>query len=368
MSDCCETYLFAIAFIVVVFIITVVKGVIQEKKDAAENQSGSSDYVYERNEISGVIGGTNLDRFFIECVLSECDDFTKEKNIARAQLLAKKYNLTYPQGIPELYARGMKAHESISGKITEDKLSKIRAQEQEEFNRLNRYSEFYGRDKKIAMLTDRMRELRERADSLEKGASLLLRSTQQQERDWATWGGIANGIAGAGAGISTALEIQAQNAQIRAQNEANMRAAMPAYMSVTGNASQNRSNAAAIEKQIARMEEKLVAEISAREILPLLHVGNSTVDVSETGAFKVTATISVCQPLFIYGDVPAVVDGTLIAHVFDGENRIGTAKMVLPVDGVSDKAGIIGAGLSGAEPGKTYRVKYAPHKLWLMEK
>lgn len=43
-----------------------------------------------------VIEATMLDRFFVECVLSEADDFSKPKNKQRAQLLADKYNLKYP--------------------------------------------------------------------------------------------------------------------------------------------------------------------------------------------------------------------------------------------------------------------------------
>lgn len=42
-----------------------------------------------------VIGATMLDRFFVECVLMEVNDFSKQKNIQKAQLLAEKYNLEY---------------------------------------------------------------------------------------------------------------------------------------------------------------------------------------------------------------------------------------------------------------------------------
>lgn len=349
-------------------IIMGVKDKAQKKADSAENKSGSTDYVYERNESEGVIGGTNLDRFFIECVLSECNDFTKDKNVARAKLLAEKYNLSYSDGIENLYKKGLKAHEAITGKIEEDKLSKVRAREKEEFDRLNKYSDLYGKDKKVAMLSDRMSELLAKAKSLDTSADMLMRSTQQKERDWAIWGGVANGIAGAGAGVATALDIQMQNAQIRAQNEQNMRAAMPAYMSVTGSAQQNRSNAEAIRKQIQIMQEKLISDMPADDVMKELEVSNAVVDISETGAFKVTATVTAKHKLFIYGDVDAVADGTLIAHVYDGDKEIGTAKMVLPVNGVSDKVGIVGACLSGAKQGKNYTVKFTPHKLWMIEK
>lgn len=36
-------------------------------------------------KLDGIISGTILDRFFIECVLAEANDFSKPKNIQRAE-------------------------------------------------------------------------------------------------------------------------------------------------------------------------------------------------------------------------------------------------------------------------------------------
>lgn len=331
------------------------------KKASAQKKEAITEELLE-------IGGTNLDMFFVECVLSSCNNFRLEKNVARAKLLADKYSLSYLDGIQALYEKGLKAHESISGKIISEKLADLREKEQEEYNQLIRYSSFYGKDKKIAMLTDRMNELRSKASSLDKGAKMLMRSTQQRERDWAIWGGIADGLAGPAAGIATAIDIQTQNAQIRAQNEVNMRATMPAYMSVTSNASQNRTNANAIEKEIQLMKEKLISDISSEEVFAMLRVISPTVEVSETGAFKVTATVETLKKLFIFDDVPAVADGTLVAHVFEDDKEIGTVTMVLPVNGVSGKTGLIGMALSGAHQDKKQTVTFTKGRLWLMEK
>ena len=58
------------------------------------------------------------------------------------------------------------------------------------------------------MLTDRAAELRAEAKSQDQYAQMLMRSGQQKERDWALWGGVADGIAGFGAGVSTAIDLQ----------------------------------------------------------------------------------------------------------------------------------------------------------------
>lgn len=314
------------------------------------------------------IGGTNLDKFFVECVLASCNDFSQEKNVEKAKLLADKYRLKYPNGIKALYESGLEAHQVISSRIDSVRLEEIRNAEKAEYDRLNKYSHLYGKDKRNAMLTDRMNELRESAKTLDKGAELLMRSGQQQEINWATWGGIANGLAGPAAGLATAADMQARNAQIRAENELRRKNAMPAYMLVTNSASQNRSRADEIEEELQLLKEKLIVDTPADDVMKMLSVSNATADVSETGACIITATVSAKSDLFIFDDVPAVADGSIIAHIIEDGNEIGTASMVFPVNGVTSSTGIAGIMLSGAHKEKKQTVTFNAGKLWLMEK
>ena len=212
-----------------------------------------------------------------------------------------------------------------------------------------------------------MKELRDEAKSKDRYADMLMRSVTEQEQDWSIWGGIADGLAGPAAGVSMAIDIQQQNAQIRARNEANSRAAMPYYMTITGSASQNRANADAIEKELSLLQEKLVEDAGSEEVLKLLEISNSVVEVSKTGAFRVSATVEPKKPLYIYGDVPATADGTIVAHVFEEGIDIGRVNMVLPVNGASSKTGVMGIALSGADPTKKQRVVFTADNLWLQE-
>ena len=60
-----------------------------------------------------MIGGTLLDRFFVECTLSGTD-FDNEEDIAKAKEIAKKYNLSYPfSGIESLYLKALENHKRI---------------------------------------------------------------------------------------------------------------------------------------------------------------------------------------------------------------------------------------------------------------
>lgn len=335
--------------------------VLDNKKNAAAKKEAAQ-------KQAEVIGATMLDRFFVECVLSEVHDFSKEKNKQRAQLLADKYNLKYPNGIEELFEQGLNGHKVVSQRFVLNHLEEKRAEERQEFERLNKYSDLTGKAKRIAMLTDRAAELRKEAKNQDQYANMLMRSGQQKERDWATWGGIADGIAGFGAGVSTAVDIQMQNMQIRAENEKRRQAALPGYMFMTNSAQGNRRNADEIMKEIENFKLKLVSDESAAELMKKISFSNTDVLVSETGAAMVCTSATLDPKFKIFDDVPAVVDGTIIAKIYDGDQLRGTAQLVLPMYGLGQNIPLNGICIDCCKPGKNYTAKFTAKNLWAMEK
>lgn len=335
--------------------------VLDNKKNAAAKKETAQ-------KQAEVIGATMLDRFFVECVLSEANDFSKPKNKQRAQLLADKYNLKYPNGIEELFKQGLNGHKVVSQRFVLNRLEEKRAEERQEFERLNKYSDLTGKAKRIAMLTDRANELRKKAKSQDQYADMLMRSGQQKERDWATWGGIADGIAGFGAGVSTAVDIQMQNMQIRAENEKRRQAALPGYMFMTNSAQGNRRNADEIMKEIENFKLKLVSDEPAAELMKKISFSNTDVLVSETGAAMVCTSATLDPKFKIFDDVSAVVDGTIIAKIYDGDQLCGTAQLVLPMYGLGQSIPLNGICIDCCKPGKNYTAKFTAKNLWAMEK
>ena len=338
----------------------VAKIVIDNKKNAGARKEAAQ-------KQAEIIGATMLDRFFVECVLAEANDFTKPKNKQKAQLLADKYSLTYPNGIEALYEQAFNAHKAVSQRFVLNRLEEKRAEERKEFERLNKYSDLTGKAKRIAMLSDRAAELRAEAKSQDQYAQMLMRSGQQKERDWALWGGVADGIAGFGAGVSTAIDLQMQNIQIRAENEKRRQAALPGYMFMTSNAQGNRSNADAIMKEIENFKLKLVSEESSAELMKKISFSHTDVLVSETGAAMVCTCASVDPNFKIFEDVPAIVDGTIIAKIYDGDQLCGTAQLVIPVYGLGQNIPLNGICIDCCKPGKTYTAKFSAKNLWAME-
>lgn len=341
----------------------------QKKRDEKENKSGNSDYILSRNENPNEIGGSNLDRFYIECILAGCDESTLDdpqvKN--KVELLAKKYNLSITNGISGLFQEGKKVHLAIRNRGVSAKLNQMRSVEKAEYDAMIKYAELSGRDKKKRMLKDEIDLLRKQASESSKNADNLMRAGYQKENDWAIMGGIASGIAGPGAGVVTALDTQAQNAQIRAQNQAYANAALPAFINMTGSAQSMRSRADALEKEMKEVDEKLVSELSSQQVFDMLSFQDSFVAVSDTGAYRVNVNVEPRKKLTI-GNFPAVIDGTIDAHVKANGAEIGVVKIVFPANGISQTTKLGGIALSGAEKDLSYSVEFSPYKLWLMEK
>lgn len=340
----------------------------KEKRHKAENKSQCEDFIYSEYEKPGELGATNLDRFFIECVLSRSNDFSKVKNIEKTKLLADKYNLSYPNGIESLYQKAYKSHMVISNSLNEDKINKIKAEEKIIYNKLTSYSSYRGREKRVAMLEARKKELLHKAKLLDEGKNILYRSSQQKELDWAVFGGVASGIAGPGAGVMAAIHTQETNATIRLENEARRQTIMPAYMFVSDSAYKNRENAEKIQEEIDATATKLVLEPGAESVFEMLQINDYTVEVTSTGAYIVKAKISLKENVYIYDDVAAVVDGSIIGTIYENGTEIGKVTFVLPLYGVSRQTEIVAIGLSGATKDKEHTVNFSANNLWLMEK
>lgn len=121
-------------------------------------------------------------------------------------------------------------------------------------------------------------------------------------------------------------------------------------------------------EEIENIKLKLVADVPASELMKKITFSNTDVLVSETGAAMVCTSASLEPDFVIFEDVPAVVDGTIIAGIYDGDQLCGTARMVLPVFGLGQDIPLNGICLEGCEPGKNYTVVFTPKHLWAMEK
>ena len=246
-------------------------------------------------------------------------------------------------------------------------LNNLRVDEKKCHRELTRYAYLTGRDKRVQMLLDEAAELHQKAKKLGKKMEDYQNLGIKKEQDWAVAGGIASGLAGGAAGVATALEIQQKNAEIRQSNEKMKAATMPVVIALHHEYADTIRKAEQMEQEAEAAKLKVVLENSGEAALKALHIENTAVEISDSGAFIVTALVSCPKPVYIYDTIPAVVDGSIRAALYQNGNCAGSAVMVLPTRGIGEKSQLKGICLEGAQKDVPYEIRFAQENLWLME-
>ena len=313
--------------------------------------------------------------FYDECVKNGIKSCKSEKEIQKATLIAQKMGLSFTN-ITDLFAESKQCKKNIEQEKKDAEREKKRKEEIKEENQeyalLTRYADYSGREKRIAMLSDERKKYMEAAETLRSGASALLLASQfkEKEGDWAIMGGAASALAGPAAGMATAVSAQAktaqENAQIRVQNQRNRELFAPVAATSFSGATQKEAAAKQLAEEIEATKMKLVADDSQKACFERLRFEETKVSVSRTGTCTVKTIISV-DPFMIFDDVPAVIDGTIFAEIYDGDELLGTAQLVLPVYGVKTVAKVTGMALFCGHAGGSYRVEFSSRCLWAME-
>ena len=316
-------------------------------------------------------------QFYDKCIANNIHALDSEKNRKRAELIARDLGCDDSGNLQKLFEKGrelsLQAKAETERKINNAHIAALSESEKEVHAQLTKYANCVGNEKTIRILSEELSALRSRYETLsnfdEKASSVLL----EREKDWATAGGIASGIAGGAAGVATALKVQAENAEIRARNaqKTEMIGNAQMYLHSSGTIS-GLSNQIASKQRILEKEKlKLVADIPAETLIQHLIFDNTAVEVSETGAFRVKTQISMKNPLTIYEDLSARIDGTLICTVSQNGRPIGTAELVLPLYGVhpnNDTSKLVeGICLNGATPNVPCTYSFSGQRLYAIE-
>lgn len=258
----------------------------------------------------------------------------------------------------------------------EARLEAIRTKERQKCAELEKFSDCSGREKRLAILRDHYEKASNSAYQMSKASSVLTTPlVSTRDTDWAIHGGIANGLAGPGAGAATAMNIQRQNAENRARADAINSAYVSSLVrsGVLDKASnaekQYKSEAKKLLALIQDAETALVAEDSPDVCFNRLRFDEATVTVSKTGTCNVMTNAYLKNDFTIFNNIKATVDGTILAEICDGGNVIGCAKLVLPVWGTRKDAiaYLEGMALFCGQPDKKYTVRFKAGNLWAME-
>lgn len=195
---------------------------------------------------------------------------------------------------------------------------------------------------------------------------------QQKEKDWGTLGGIAAGVTGSTAvGAAVAADKMRENAEIRQRNEeikkANHAMIASDYDTSLHRSSDLKRGLQGVQNEADKIKLHLTEERSMEELMDELSFAQPETTFTEGGTMLVKVKVTVKNTYKIAGEVPAVIDGSFVAEIFDGTSKVGEAYLNFPRDGVEKSATLMGHCLE-AKQGGDYTVIILPVALWLIEK
>lgn len=310
--------------------------------------------------------------------ISEIDsEYKKEKMLLFIKNNDLKVSGTTEE-IVEFFYLGKREVERLKN---EELVNKHREEEKEFFKKSTKYADLHGTEKSLAYYQEIIKEQQEiihkckqDREKIMRGGEAVYAGAKQPEHDWALHGGIASGIAGTGAGIATAMDIQNKNAQIRHSNQ-------ELASTIGGIVTDSISRIYSIEhnaedtiefyqKKTNDVKNKIVKDLDPEMLFTKLNPSVKSYKISDTGAVKLKVEVNAPKDFFILEDTPAVIDGTLYVDVIDpvaGET-VGEAICVLPIGGVEKKTTIDCICLNPSKKIDSYDFYFASTNLWAIEK
>ena len=96
---------------------------------------------------------------------------------------------------------------------------------------------------------------------------------------------------------------------------------------------------------------------------------NAKVNFSDTGAFTVNVSSIVSEPVKLYENTNAIIDGAIQVDLFQDGKSVGKAVLVAPINGFGNASlkGICLENNNTVQKDKPYEIKIKPYHLWKIE-
>lgn len=228
-------------------------------------------------------------------------------------------------------------------------------------NRQRTVAHTEGLYKYIEVERDEDNEYKEGVAAMRRLGHMLQQSVyQEKESDWATWGGMAAGIAGPAAGVATATQIMLDNEKIRAANEARRQwgAQQNKHMQDLANQAERRSPGVS---SMSKIKEKYVADMSWN---PDTLFAKLTINGIQTEIDPKTHAVDV-KANWKQDDRTICIDGALRAKLYTRWNKCaGCAYLILPKTGTATFKGSLSGICAQPRRSSSYTVKVEPVNLW----
>lgn len=246
-----------------------------------------------------------------------------------------------------------------------------RKEEQEKLQELTKYANLHGREKRVAMCYADYLLCKQERDNLAascKNTQSVADNSHRNNSDWAVAGGIAQGIAGPAVGFATALDVQQQEAETRSNNKKLATASVCLLMFQKNELKKMESQLLHHAHLVQKAKTSLVDDNDSNKMFEKLHFSKPEITISQTGTITVKVKTH-GEKTTIFDECNAVVDGSVIAHIYEEDTEIGQAIMVLPQNGIGENTcELEGIALFCGKQGGEYHTEFSANDLWAIEK
>ena len=314
--------------------------------------------------------------FYVKCLKSGAEDTTSPGSLQKIKLIAETSFTDFIDDPITAYNEGKRLREQSKKRKQDAKLTEQIMAESKENDELNKYNNFYGREKRIAILKDELRYYTIAKEAIErqiKQSGFVNNMMQEREHDWATAGGIASGLAGGAAGAMTAMELQKDNIGIRNRNAERDVLHQATTMRLSAKKSELEKQIKKINKRIENSKISLVDDsLGAEDLLDRVEFLNMKYSFTETGALKIRVNTKLKSDLKIFDNTPAVIDGVINAIILQEGEQVSTVSLAVPFEGISSKIAVTLYGISSPYDKNINKsipitVEYAPKRIWAIE-
>lgn len=309
--------------------------------------------------------------FYQKCIDAGYTDIEKASHIEKIYMLAQKEGFTDSKDdIIALFKRAEKM-------LKKDVYNKLADSEIAVENYNTKFINYIGKSKSIAMINDMIseqekiiKECNAELLNIRARANKLYNTSKQHEPNWATHGGIANGIAGGAAGVAVAANTANRAASARAYNDAvatNFAAQSliqeQPYIRKISDANKKIQQ---LKSDLEKREFLLVENQPEDELLNKINLRYAFLKKSETGAVSLTVYTMVSPKFTIFENTPAVVDGSIKIIFMNNGRIVGTTYFSIPLGGSYDAHEIKVVCCNVND--EITDIKFEPYHLWAIEK
>ena len=393
---------------------------IEEERRIAYEQELKRQKEKEQNELYAS-GKWKFPRkeFYELCRKNGATDMENAFCLQKARLLAQ--SLLREAGVPQQYHRiyandekvkdyysqwhsvvealNNKRQQELERNSREPQRANLSASERATISTAESLKNTYGREKRRNILTKEItaisnaikdldtriaNERKNRESSRQNMNSIIeanARLNNAAKQNWGVAGGIADAIAGPGAGIVAAGEAMRRNAEIDEKTRAESKQFSQFYFEI-----ENRSfnNEFEMEREKKRLTAKLkeledertlslqkvvLEDVSTDEIKKYISPKVVSISRNNNNVLEVTVKVNNKYIPQVPDNVKVVVDGVISADIFSEKIHVGTAYIPFPLYGIpcNQTVNLVGLCPYYLEGDHKYTLKYTYHKLWVME-